>query len=524
MHSVDKFYIHGKWVQPAEGATQADIIDPATEAVAGTLAMGTAADVDRAVAAARQAFPAWSVSTRETRIALLERIIAAYQARMADLAQAVRQEIGAPITLATNLQAAIGLAQLQATLQALRDFAFESPRGKSLVLREAIGVAALITPWNWPLNQIAAKVAPALAAGCTVVLKPSEIAPLDAQIFAEIMDAAGTPPGVFNHDLWRRPRGGCRAVVASRGRHGVDHRLDPRRRGSGHQRRADGQARGAGARRQVAADRAGRRRPAGRGHQRRGPVHGQFGPDLRGAHARAGAARTLRGSGANRGGGGQCGEGGRSVGPRDQDGADFQPRPVRQGAAPDRRRHRGRRAAGRRRPGPPRRPGARLLCPSDCLCRRAQRHDHRSRGNLRAGAVPVAVRQRRGSRGHRQRHGFRPGGLCRLVRPGTGAQAGGAAARRQCAHQRRDDGYHRALRRLQDFRQRPRVRPRGHRRVPRDQDRDWLKSALPLRAGHDPPGRQRKAGRRAVSSARRMPARCRACLTSAGGGVRQANA
>ncbi|MEC3767030.1 aldehyde dehydrogenase family protein [Cupriavidus sp. SS-3] len=198
MHIVDKFYIHGKWVQPAEGATQADIIDPATEAVAGRLAMGTAADVDRAVAAAREAFPAWSLSTRETRIALLERIIAAYQARMPDLAQAVRQEIGAPITLATNLQAAIGLGQLQATLQALRDFAFESPRGKSLVLREAIGVAALITPWNWPLNQIAAKVAPALAAGCTVVLKPSEIAPLDAQIFAEIMDAAGTPPGVFN--------------------------------------------------------------------------------------------------------------------------------------------------------------------------------------------------------------------------------------------------------------------------------------------------------------------------------------
>ncbi|MCY1225350.1 3-succinoylsemialdehyde-pyridine dehydrogenase [compost metagenome] len=124
--------------------------------------------------------------------------MAAYQARLGDLAQAVRQEIGAPISVATNLQAAIGLAQLQATVQALREFEFESQRGKSYLLREAIGVAALITPWNWPLNQIAAKVAPALAAGCTVVLKPSEIAPLDAQIFAEVMDAAGTPPGVFN--------------------------------------------------------------------------------------------------------------------------------------------------------------------------------------------------------------------------------------------------------------------------------------------------------------------------------------
>ncbi|WP_116321496.1 aldehyde dehydrogenase family protein [Cupriavidus sp. P-10] len=198
MKLVDKFYINGQWVQPAPGVTQADLIDPATESLAGKVAMGTAADVDQAVAAARAAFPAWSASTREERIALLERIMAAYQARLGDLAQAVRQEIGAPITVATNLQAAIGLAQLQATVQALREFEFESERGKSYILREAIGVAALITPWNWPLNQIAAKVAPALAAGCTVVLKPSEIAPLDAQIFAEIMDAAGTPPGVFN--------------------------------------------------------------------------------------------------------------------------------------------------------------------------------------------------------------------------------------------------------------------------------------------------------------------------------------
>ncbi|MCY1291382.1 3-succinoylsemialdehyde-pyridine dehydrogenase [compost metagenome] len=198
MKLVDKFYINGQWVQPAPGAAQADLIDPATESVAGKIAMGTAADVDHAVAAARAALPAWSASTREDRIALLERIMAAYQARLGDLAQAVRQEIGAPISVATNLQAAIGLAQLQATVQALREFEFESQRGKSYLLREAIGVAALITPWNWPLNQIAAKVAPALAAGCTVVLKPSEIAPLDAQIFAEVMDAAGTPPGVFN--------------------------------------------------------------------------------------------------------------------------------------------------------------------------------------------------------------------------------------------------------------------------------------------------------------------------------------
>jgi aldehyde dehydrogenase (NAD+) len=176
----------------------ADIVDPATEEVCGTLAMGTAQDADRAVAAARAAFPGWSDSTREARIALLERIAAAYERRIPDLADAVRKEIGAPVSLCKTLQAPIGLAQIRATIETLRRFKFETEHGKSYVRREAIGVAALITPWNWPLNQIAAKVAPALAAGCTVVLKPSEIAPLDAMIFAEIMHEAQTPAGVFN--------------------------------------------------------------------------------------------------------------------------------------------------------------------------------------------------------------------------------------------------------------------------------------------------------------------------------------
>ncbi|EHP40047.1 betaine-aldehyde dehydrogenase [Cupriavidus basilensis OR16] len=198
MKLLNKFYINGHWAEPSAGSTLVDIIDPATEAPAGKLAMGTAADVDAAVAAARAAFPAWSTSSREARIALLERVIECYRARLGDIAQAVRAEIGAPITLCNSLQAPIGLAQLEAALETLRHFEFETPHAKSYVRREAIGVAALITPWNWPLNQITAKVAPALAAGCTVVLKPSEISPLDAIIFAEIMHAAGTPPGVFN--------------------------------------------------------------------------------------------------------------------------------------------------------------------------------------------------------------------------------------------------------------------------------------------------------------------------------------
>ena len=198
MKRLDTFYINGQWVEPCPGGTFADLIDPATETQTGKLAMGTTEDADRAVAAARAAFPAWSESSREERIALLERVIEAYRARLDDLADAVRSEIGAPIALCRALQAPIGLAQLQAAVKTLRDFEFETDHGNSYVRREAIGVAALITPWNWPLNQITAKVAPALAAGCTIVLKPSEIAPLDALIFAEIMHEAGAPPGVFN--------------------------------------------------------------------------------------------------------------------------------------------------------------------------------------------------------------------------------------------------------------------------------------------------------------------------------------
>ncbi|WP_233882268.1 aldehyde dehydrogenase family protein [Paraburkholderia flagellata] len=201
MKTLNRFYIDGQWVEPAQHGARApsfDIVDPATEERIGTLAMGNEEDADRAIAAARAAFPAWSETSRETRIALLERIAVIYQRRLPELAEAVRQEIGAPVSLCNALQAPIGLAHLRATIDVLRDFAFETTQGKSYVRREAIGVAALITPWNWPLNQIVAKVAPALAAGCTVVLKPSEIAPLDAMIFAEILHEAGTPAGVFN--------------------------------------------------------------------------------------------------------------------------------------------------------------------------------------------------------------------------------------------------------------------------------------------------------------------------------------
>jgi len=192
-----KFYIDGAWVDPA-GAGTLDVINPATEAPFLTIAMGGKPDVDRAVAAARKAFGTWAFSTRKERLTLLRRVLDEYNRRFEDIAQAVTAEMGAPIAFARDAQAWAGRAHMEAAIKALEDIAFEETRGTSRVILEPIGVAALITPWNWPLNQIVCKVAPALAAGCTVVLKPSEIAPVSGLIFAEIMHAAGTPPGVFN--------------------------------------------------------------------------------------------------------------------------------------------------------------------------------------------------------------------------------------------------------------------------------------------------------------------------------------
>ena len=192
-----KFYINGAWVDPATPRTL-DVINPATEEACATISAGSAADVNRAVAAAKAAFPKFSQTSQVERVALLRRIVECYKARAEDIAQAVSLEMGAPIAMARHSQAAAGLAHLESTLKALEDFHFEESRGTTRIVREGIGVVGLITPWNWPLNQIACKVAPAIAAGCTMVLKPSEIAPLTGIIFAEIMHAAGTPAGVFN--------------------------------------------------------------------------------------------------------------------------------------------------------------------------------------------------------------------------------------------------------------------------------------------------------------------------------------
>ena len=197
MREYLNFYIDGAWVAPAT-PRRLDVINPATEAVAGCISMGSAADVDRAVKAARAAFARYSQTSVADRVALLERVIAEYKLRYADMAAAITEEMGAPAVLAQKAQAAMGMAHLQTALEVLRGYAFQELRGTTMLVKEPIGVCALITPWNWPVNQIACKVAPALAVGCTMVLKPSEIAPFSAQIWTEILHAAGVPAGVFN--------------------------------------------------------------------------------------------------------------------------------------------------------------------------------------------------------------------------------------------------------------------------------------------------------------------------------------
>jgi aldehyde dehydrogenase (NAD+) len=192
-----EFYIDGRWVPPAVPKTL-DVIDPSTEQPFARISLGSATDVDRAVEAARRAFETFGRSTREERVALLERAIAAYEKRLPEIAETISREMGAPLSLAKGAQATSGLAHLKQALAILKDFAFVEARGTTRIVREPVGVCGLITPWNWPMNQIMCKVAPALAAGCTMILKPSEIAPLSGILAAKIMDDAGVPPGVFN--------------------------------------------------------------------------------------------------------------------------------------------------------------------------------------------------------------------------------------------------------------------------------------------------------------------------------------
>ena len=197
MREYLKFYIDGQWVDPIEPKTT-NIINPATEEVSGTISLGSVADVEKAVAAARKAFSSWSKTSREERLKVLLAIQAEYERRQQELGEAITEEMGAPSALGNGFHVGLGSGHLATTIEVLKTFEFETLRGATLTVKEPIGVCAMITPWNWPMNQIAVKVFPALATGCTMILKPPQLAPYSAQILAEIIHAAGVPAGVFN--------------------------------------------------------------------------------------------------------------------------------------------------------------------------------------------------------------------------------------------------------------------------------------------------------------------------------------
>ncbi len=193
----DRLYIDGRWVAPS-GTGSIDVIDSTNEEVIGTVPEGTTEDVDAAVAAARRAFPGWSSTPVEERTALLTKVSEALGARMDRLADLITHEVGMPYTLSQLVQVGLPMASFGSMAAIAEDFTWEKTVGNSLVVREPVGVVGAITPWNYPLHQIAAKVAPALAAGCTVVLKPSEVAPLNAFVLADVFDEVGAPPGILN--------------------------------------------------------------------------------------------------------------------------------------------------------------------------------------------------------------------------------------------------------------------------------------------------------------------------------------
>tara|TARA_B100001123_G_scaffold248754_1_gene277780 strand:+ start:480 stop:1913 length:1434 start_codon:yes stop_codon:yes gene_type:complete len=198
MKIYKQFYINGKWVDPVRKVDSFDVLNPANEKIIGQVSLGTPSDVDSAVVSARNAFNFFSQTNVEDRIALLERIIEVYESRYDEIAETISLEMGAPISLSKNAQAKSGLTHFRQSIEVLHNFRWEEKSGNTLIRKEPVGIVGMITPWNWPINQISCKVAPALAAGCTMILKPTEIAPLNAMLFAEIIHEANVPAGVFN--------------------------------------------------------------------------------------------------------------------------------------------------------------------------------------------------------------------------------------------------------------------------------------------------------------------------------------
>ena len=197
MKDLRKFYIDGQWIDPVQ-SNDLDVENPASEELVATISLGAEADVNHAVAAARRAFPGYSQMPVDERISLMEKLLQIYVDRYDEMAVAISIEMGAPISFATAAQADTGRGHINSAIEALKQFEFERQVGNTRIVKEAIGVCGFITPWNWPINQISCKVAPALATGCTMVLKPSEIAPISGYLFTEMMDQAGFPAGVYN--------------------------------------------------------------------------------------------------------------------------------------------------------------------------------------------------------------------------------------------------------------------------------------------------------------------------------------
>ena len=287
-----QFYIDGAWVDPIE-PKELKVINPATEEVAGVISMGSSKDVDRAVMAARRAFDSYSRSTPAERLALLERMLAAYKAHYDEIAQAISIEMGAPITLSKTSQTGIGVGHISAMIDVLKNFKFEEMRGTVRLIQEPVGVCALITPWNWPMNQVAAKVVPALAAGCTMVLKPSEYSPFSAIIWAKVMHEAGVPAGVFN--LINGDGNGVGAPLSSHREVDMVSFTGSTRAGSevARNRGRLGQARAPGARRQITQRIARRRGLRARRDEERAARIPEFRTILQCTDAHAGSRRKI---------------------------------------------------------------------------------------------------------------------------------------------------------------------------------------------------------------------------------------
>ena len=452
-----QFYIDGAWVDPAE-AKEFKVINPATEEVAGIISMGGPKDVERAVAAARRAFDGYSRTRPAERLALLERVLAAYNTHFDAIAEAICTEMGAPISLAKGSQTRIGVGHISAMIEVLKTFKFEEPRGTTRLVQEPVGVCALITPWNWPMNQVAAKVVPALAAGCTMVLKPSEYSPFSAMLWAKVMHEAGVPAGVFN--LINGDGPGVGAPLSSHPEIDMVSFTGSTRAGTEVAKNAAASVKRVhqelgGKSPNVLLDDADLERAVkhsvlhvfqNSGQSCNAPtrmlVPASKLAEVEAIARRVTAERRRRGS-RNR----KKPRSGRVVSEIQFERVEgYIEKGIAEGAKLV--------VGGSGRPGGP---DQGLLRQADDFFGRAQRHDHRARGDFRTGAVHPAVRDRGAGRADRQRHALRTRGL-RVV---EGQRA--RAPRRQ-PHPRRPGGFERrvgrhadAVRRLQDVRQRARV-------------------------------------------------------------------